>query len=197
MHENKAGFVVFIGGATGSGKTTLAWRLVREHGFTALVSVDYVREALRARSLWPAGRIPAELQESSYITSDFLAQSQYLVESIGRIAGRMVQKGETGVIEGVNLVPSQLQDILGGPLQGRHLFVLLTMELEEKHKERLSSRGARYLRHAPTIATLGKLLQADVAALQRLAPDIHIVCIDAAGPVVDTAQETLRHLQQR
>lgn len=194
MSETKAGFVVFIGGATGSGKTTLAWRLAREHGFTALASVDYIREALRARSLWPDGRVPVELQESSYVTSDFLTQSQYLVESVGRVAGRMLQKKEMGVIEGVNLVPSQLESLLSGRFQGRHLFVLLTLGLEQTRKERLSTRGPRYLAHAPIIATLGRLLQADAEALRRRAPDVNIVCIDAAGPVAETARETLRRL---
>lgn len=191
---SKPGSVVFIGGATGAGKTTLAWHLIRHQGFTALVSVDYIREALRAQSLWPDGKVPVELRESSYVSADFLSQSNYLVESVGRIAERMLKKKETGVIEGVNLVPSQLRGLLAGPLKDRHLFIMLTVELEVNHRERLGTRGKRYLDHAPTITTIGRLLRADAEALMQNAPDLNIVCLDASGPVAATAQALRQYL---
>ena len=179
--------MVFISGATGAGKTTLAWHLIRNQGFTALVSVDYLREALRAPSLWPEDKVPVELRESSYVSADFLSQSGYLVESIGRVAERMLKKGEIGVIEGVNLVPSQLSGLLAGPLKDRHLF-MLTVDLESHHRERLSTRGKRYLDYAPTITTIGRLLLADAEMLIQKAPNLNIVCIDASGAVTATAQ---------
>jgi 2-phosphoglycerate kinase len=188
ISENKAGGVIFIGGATGAGKTTLAWHLIREQGFTALVSVDYIREALRAPSLWPGGQVPVELQESSYVAADFLSQSRYLVESIGRIATRMLKKGEMGVIEGVNLVPSQLSGMLAGSLKDRHLFIMLTVGVEVKHRERLSTRGARYIDHAPTITTIGRLLREDAEATRQHTPDVNLIYIDASGPVADTTR---------
>jgi 2-phosphoglycerate kinase len=169
--------------------------LIRDQGFTALVSVDYLREALRAQSLWPEGKVPVELQESSYVSTNFLSQSNYLVESIGRVAERMLKKRETGVIEGVNLVPSQLSGLLAGPLKGRHLFVMLTVGLESRHRERLGTRGKRYLEHAPTITTIGRLLRADAETLAQNAPDLNIVCLDASGAVTATAQAMRQYLK--
>lgn len=188
ISAGKTGGVIFIGGPTGAGKTTLAWHLIREQGFTALVSVDYIREALRAPSLWPGGQVPVELQESSYVATDFLSQSRYLVESIGRIAGRMLKKGERGVIEGVNLVPSQLAGMLTGLLKGQHLFIMLTVGLELKHRERLSTRGARYIDHAPIITTIGRLLREDAEVTKQHMPAVNLIYLDASGPVADTAK---------
>jgi 2-phosphoglycerate kinase len=109
--------IVLLGGATGTGKSTVATELAYRLGITRVTSTDFVRQTMRAffsRDFMPS------IHHSSFEAADalrepkvaddpaiagFLEQSRNVLVGIHAALDRALEEGWSMVLEGVHLVP--------------------------------------------------------------------------------------------
>jgi len=121
--------VVLIGGATGTGKSTVATELAYRLGITRVTSTDFIRQTLRAffarefmptvhHSSFEAGDVlPNEEQETGDPTLlGFLEQTRNVLVGARAAVERALEEGWSMVLEGVHLVPGMLPHNLAGAL---------------------------------------------------------------------------------
>jgi len=121
--------VLLIGGATGTGKSTVATEVAYRLGITRVTSTDFVRQTMRAFfahefmpsihfSSFEAGKgLPAEEQETGDPTMlGFLEQTRNVLVGIRASIDRALEEGWSMVLEGVHLVPGMLPTTIEGAL---------------------------------------------------------------------------------
>jgi 2-phosphoglycerate kinase len=153
--------IILIGGATGTGKSTVASEIAYRLGITRVTSTDFVRQTMRALftpeflpaihySSFDAGRaLPtAQEEEIDPLLHGFLEQTRHVLVGVQAAIDRSLEEGWSTVIEGVHLVPGMLPR-LG---EGTALAVecVITIENEETHAGHfwirdLASEGVRPL----------------------------------------------------
>lgn len=144
--------ILFIGGATGVGKSTVACELGKRLGLQA-VGTGILREVLRCYT--PQGY--ETISKSSYvgnknkIISSFKRQAAYLSEAIDAVVQRSRQKLRGIIVEGNFLVPNK---------QGiSDIHILLTINDEEEHRRRLATRAQqKYLNNFDNIRLIQEYL---------------------------------------
>ena len=158
--------VVFLGGTTGVGKSTLATMLASRLGITRVIATDVIRQVLRAfftheampsvhHSAFDAGGIEG-----------YQAQAERVATGIAAIIERAAAEGKPLVVEGVHVVPGTLEAVAGDrcvPVEA-----LLVVEDEELHRGHFSHRPGkrppeRYLARFEDI----RVLQAHLASRAR------------------------------
>lgn len=116
--------VILVGGTTGVGKSTVATALATRLGITRITSTDAIREVMR--SVFSEELMPL-LYESSFtawrrlsaplpagadpVIVGFREQTQAVLVGIQAIIQRAAKEGVSIIIEGVHLVPSEVQRI--------------------------------------------------------------------------------------
>jgi 2-phosphoglycerate kinase len=135
--------ILLIGGATGTGKSTVATEVAHRLGINRVTSTDIVRQTLRAffvpeympaihRSSFDAG--PGEK-----LIDGFLDQTTNVLIAIEASIERALQEGWSMVIEGVHLVPG----MLSGPRDDAIVVqCVLSIEDEEAHASHFWIRDA-------------------------------------------------------
>ncbi len=118
LRELDLPIMVFIGGATGTGKSTVATELAYRFGITRVTSTDFVRQTMRAffsRAFMPA------IHQSSFEAGDvypdaddpleygFLQQARNVLVGVGASSERALEEGWSLVLEGVHLVPGMVE----------------------------------------------------------------------------------------
>jgi 2-phosphoglycerate kinase len=114
--------VLLIGGATGTGKSTIATEAAHRLGITRVTSTDFIRETMRAffsRAFMPtvhyssfeAGLALTKAEEEE--TGDprllgFLDQTRNVLVGIDAAINRALKEGRSLVLEGVHLVPGMV-----------------------------------------------------------------------------------------
>jgi 2-phosphoglycerate kinase len=161
--------LVLIGGATGTGKSTVATEVAHRLGITRVTSTDVVRQTMRAFfsrefmpsihyssfEAGPAATVSAP-DEADRNLRGFLEQTRNVLVGVRAVLGRAVEEGYSLALEGVHIVPGLMQ-----PLDGA-LFceVLLAIEDEDEHASHFWTRDAaseglrpfeKYLRALPEI----------------------------------------------
>ncbi len=222
------GFVLFINGGSGVGKTTIAARLAWEYGVTSVVGTDLIREALR----FDAKRNPTDetdiLMVSSFlahkklaslkgsfkerVVSGFRKQSSLLSGSMIMIADRISFKKTPAILEGINLMASQ---ILGGPghlPNDSHcslLFINLYINSNSEHRRRLWQRGAdapglenrtqEYVQHLEEIRAIDTCLKDDAkkVAGQTVGDSASVISIDNSGPIDATISAIKKRIAEK
>jgi 2-phosphoglycerate kinase len=158
--------IVLIGGATGTGKSTVATEVAYRMGITRVTSTDFVRQTMRAflsREFMPSihyssFEVPGE-GEREGIVEGFVEQTQNVLVGVRAVIERALQEGWSLVLEGVHLVPGMLPPI------DKALVVhcVLSIEAPELHESHFwvrdaSSEGMRpvqkYLDSLPDIRAL-------------------------------------------
>ncbi|RMG44723.1 MAG: hypothetical protein D6718_09485 [Acidobacteria bacterium] len=179
--------VVYIGGGTGTGKSTLALALAPRLGLHRVLPTDAVREILRA--FVPAAADPT-LHRSSFETGDrtapsagplagFDSQSRTVLRGVRAAVQRSVSEGVGMIVEGVHLWPP-LVPLDGLPRPARQVVLLLATRDEAVHRQRFLERGGATGRPAERYL-------ANFAAIRRI-HDRLIERAEAHGvPVVDTS----------
>ncbi len=113
--------VVLIGGATGTGKSTVATELAYRLGITRVTSTDFIRQTMRAffsRKFMPsihyssfeaaaALRRPDEAVDPAI--AGFLEQSRNVLVGVRASLDRALEEGWSMVLEGVHLVPGMVE----------------------------------------------------------------------------------------
>src|SRR5690348_10475309 len=107
--------VLLVGGATGTGKSSVATEVAHRLGITRVTSTDFIRETMRAffseqfmptihYSSFEAGRAAREDDENP-VLSGFLDQTRNVLVGMGAVIERALSERWSIVLEGVHLVP--------------------------------------------------------------------------------------------
>jgi 2-phosphoglycerate kinase len=124
LRELDLPIIVFIGGATGTGKSTVATEVAYRLGITRVTSTDFVRQTMRAffspdfmpsihHSSFDAGTPlhSAEREEVDPLLHGFLDQTRHVLVGVKASIDRALEEGWSMVLEGVHLVPGMLPPI--------------------------------------------------------------------------------------
>jgi len=166
--------MVFVGGATGTGKSTVATELAYRFGITRVTSTDFVRQTMRAffsRAFMPS------VHQSSFEAGDvypdaddplefgFLQQARNVLVGVRASSERALEEGWSLVLEGVHLVPGLVE--LPPPGRAVSVFVVLAISDEGAHVRHFRHRfedserpESRYLERFADIRRLQDLLVA-------------------------------------
>jgi 2-phosphoglycerate kinase len=140
LRELDLPIMVFIGGATGTGKSTVATELAYRFGITRVTSTDFVRQTMRA--FFSSAFMPA-IHQSSFEAGDaypdadeplefgFQQQARNVLVGVRASSERALEEGWSLVLEGVHLVPGMVD--LPSPDQAVSVFVVLSIDDEEEH----------------------------------------------------------------
>ena len=135
--------IILIGGATGTGKSTVAAEVAYRLGITRVTSTDFVRQTMRALftpeflpaihySSFDAGRaLPtAQEEEVDPLLHGFLEQTRHVLVGVQAAIERSLEEGWSIVIEGVHLVPGMLPRLIEGAVL---VECVVTIKNEETH----------------------------------------------------------------
>src|SRR5207248_4507830 len=117
--------VILIGGATGTGKSTVATEIAYRLGITRLTSTDSIRQTMRAffshefmpsihYSSFEAGAAFPDADDP--LVAGFLEQSRNVLVGVQASIERALQEGWSMMLEGVHLVPGLLPSSFEGAL---------------------------------------------------------------------------------
>lgn len=161
--------VLMLGGATGTGKSSLATELAYRLGISRITSTDVVRQVMRA--FFAPGLMPA-LHYSSFEAGaglkmpmpdpeqddralyGFIQQAEQVAVGAAAVVERAVLEGLSTVVEGVHLVPGLVEPPPGH--DATIVNVMLAIEDEEAHQSHFVARDSasggaraleRYLQH--------------------------------------------------
>ena len=165
--------ILLIGGATGTGKSTVATEAAYRLGITRVTSTDFVRQTMRAffshefmpsihYSSFEAGvawRSPEEAEDP--MIAGFLEQTRNVLVGVGASIERALQEGWSMVLEGVHLVPGMLPLMVADALV---VPCVLAIEDEESHAAHFWIRDATSEGLRPVQKYLDRL--ADIRRMQ-------------------------------
>jgi 2-phosphoglycerate kinase len=116
--------LLLVGGATGTGKSSVATDVAYRLGITRVTSTDFVRQTMRAffsREFMPAihyssfeaGRamVEEDTDVDRAVVDGFLEQTRDVLVGVTAAIDRALQEGWSMVLEGVHLVPGMLPPI--------------------------------------------------------------------------------------
>ena len=142
--------VVLVGGATGTGKSTVATEVAHRLGITRVTSTDFIRQTMRAffsfefmpsvhYSSFEAGEaLPAaEREAGDPLLVGFIDQTRNVLVGVQASLDRALEEGWSMVLEGVHLVPGMLT----APIERALVVqVVLGIEKEDHHAQHFWSR---------------------------------------------------------
>jgi 2-phosphoglycerate kinase len=141
--------LLLVGGATGTGKSTVATEVAHRLGITRVTSTDFVRQTMRAffsREFMPSihyssfeagAGLPAEEQETGDPTLlGFLEQTRNVLVGVNASIERALEEGWSMVLEGIHLVPGMLPRIDGALV----IECILHIEDAETHRSHFMIR---------------------------------------------------------
>jgi 2-phosphoglycerate kinase len=168
--------IVLVGGATGTGKSTVATEVAHRLGITRVTSTDFVRQTMRAffseeflasvhHSSFEAGESvpPAERQHGDPLMLGFIDQTRHVLTGVRASIDRALEEGWSMVLEGVHLVPGMLQTPEDRPAVVVH--VVVAVESESLHARHFLSRHELSAGVRAQEKYLGRL--ADIRRLQE------------------------------
>ncbi|MGZ4308421.1 MAG: hypothetical protein ACXVRG_03610 [Gaiellaceae bacterium] len=129
LYELDRPIILLVGGATGTGKSTVATDVAYRLGITRVTSTDFVRQTMRAffsrefmpaihHSSFEAGRAMAgdEEENGDSVVGGFLEQTREVLVGVRAAIDRALEEGWSMVLEGVHLVPGMLPKEIEGAL---------------------------------------------------------------------------------
>lgn len=129
LYELDLPIILLVGGATGTGKSTVATDVAYRLGITRVTSTDFVRQTMRAffsrefmpaihHSSFEAGRAIADedAEGTDAVIGGFLEQTRDVLVGVQAAIDRALEEGWSMVLEGVHLVPGMLPKAIRGAL---------------------------------------------------------------------------------
>jgi len=121
LRELDLPIVILVGGATGTGKSTVATEIAYRLGITRVTSTDFIRQTMRAffshefmpsihYSSFEAGLAVPEADDP--LVAGFLEQSRQVLVGARASLDRALQEGWSMVLEGVHLIPGLVPSAL-------------------------------------------------------------------------------------
>ncbi len=142
LQELDLPIIILVGGATGTGKSTIATEVAYRLGITRVTSTDFVRQTMRAlfspelmptihHSSFEAGTPlhSAEEEEVDPLIHGFLDQTRHVLVGVKAAIDRALEEGWSMVLEGVHLVPGMLPPIENALV----VQCVIAIESEETH----------------------------------------------------------------
>jgi 2-phosphoglycerate kinase len=168
LQELDLPIILLVGGATGTGKSTVATEAAYRLGITRVTSTDFIRQTMRAffssefmpsihySSFEVGGR---DADEPDPLLNGFLEQTRNVLVGVRAAIDRAMQEGWSMVLEGVHLVPGMLPASIEGALV---VQCVLAIEDEAEHASHFATRDvdggarapAKYLQHLDDIRTI-------------------------------------------
>jgi 2-phosphoglycerate kinase len=142
--------IVLVGGATGTGKSTVATEAAYRLGITRVTSTDFVRQTMRAffsqefmpsihySSFEAAAGLREPEQAEDPVIAGFLEQTRNVLVGVRASIERALEEGWSMVLEGVHLVPGMLPRIDGALV----VQCVLAIDDEEEHSTHFMVREA-------------------------------------------------------
>src|SRR5207245_9545077 len=133
--------ILLVGGATGTGKSTVATESAHRLGITRVTSTDFVRQTMRAffsaefmpsihySSFEAAAGLREPEQAEDPVIAGFLEQTRNVLVGVRASIERALEEGWSMVLEGVHLVPGMLPRIEGALV----VQCVLAIDDEEEH----------------------------------------------------------------
>jgi 2-phosphoglycerate kinase len=160
--------VLLVGGATGTGKSTVATESAYRLGITRVTTTDSIRQTMRAffsKEFMPSIHYSSfevgdqHVDAPNPVLSGFLEQTRNVLVGVRAAIDRAMEEGWSMVLEGVHLVPGLLPASIEGVLV---VQCVLAIEDEAEHASHFSTRGdpegarapAKYLQHLDDIRTI-------------------------------------------
>jgi 2-phosphoglycerate kinase len=145
LRELDLPIIVLIGGATGTGKSTVATEVAYRLGITRVTSTDFVRQTMRAfltQDFMPSihyssFEVPPE--EGLGAVEGFVEQTRNVLFGVRGVIDRALQEGWSLVLEGVHLVPGMLPPVEGALV----VHCVLAIEDADLHASHFWVRDAR------------------------------------------------------
>ncbi len=174
--------IILLGGASGTGKSTIATTLAARLAITRVIPTDAVREVMRG--FVPETLVP-ELHRSSFepppddpeagfetIYAAFRRQCQAVSAGITRVVKRMVSEREDTIIEGVHVLPGLDVAAIASTRAAIVVPILLTVRDTAVHHAHFMHRlethhgrePGRYLDRLGTIRAIDERLRAEARA---------------------------------
>jgi 2-phosphoglycerate kinase len=169
LRELELPIVILVGGATGTGKSTVATEIAYRLGITRVTSTDFIRQTMRALfshefmpaihySSFEAGEAVPDADDP--VVAGFVEQSRQVLVGARAAIERALHEGWSMVLEGVHLVPGLLpvgfQDAL-------MVECVLRIEDETAHAQHFFARHGEA--HRPTAKYLDRF--DEIRRLQR------------------------------
>jgi len=132
--------VILVGGATGTGKSTVATEIAYRLGITRVTSTDFIRQTMRAffsPELFPA--IHHSSFEGEPLIASFEEQARNVLVGVRASVERALQEGWSMVLEGVHLVPGLVPLELEGAIVSS---CILKISDETAHAQHFFTREA-------------------------------------------------------
>jgi len=175
--------IVLVGGATGTGKSTVATEIAYRLGITRVTSTDFVRQTMRAflsQEFMPSihyssFEVPGESGLGG-VVEGFVEQTRNVLIGVRALIERALQEGWSLVLEGVHLVPGMLPPVEGAMV----VHCVLAIEDEQLHESHFWVRDASSDGMRPVQKYLDAL--GDIRVLQDFILD---QARSAAVPVVE------------
>jgi 2-phosphoglycerate kinase len=134
--------IVLVGGATGTGKSTVAAEVAHRLGITRVASTDFIRQTMRAffaDDFMPAihySSFEAGAAVDADVTGDptvlgFVEQCRHVCVGVDAAIRRALTEGWSMVLEGVHLVPGLVNTEVAGALT---VHVVVRIANEEAHR---------------------------------------------------------------
>jgi len=143
LRELDRPIILLVGGATGTGKSTVATEIAYRLGITRVTSTDFVRQTMRAffsqdfmpaihYSSFEAGESQDEDDEDR-VLHGFLAQTRNVLVGVRAAIERVMQEGWSMVLEGVHLVPGMVSAEIEGALVIQFVLAIEDIEAHASH----------------------------------------------------------------
>jgi 2-phosphoglycerate kinase len=167
LRELELPIILLIGGATGTGKSTVATEVAYRIGINRVTSTDFVRQTMRAflsREFMPSihyssFEVPAD-DELGDVVTGFIDQTGNVLVGVRGLIDRALQEGWSLVLEGVHLVPGLLLPVERAIV----VHVVLAIEDEARHQSHFWVRDS----HSEGLRPVQKYLDSfgDIRAVQ-------------------------------
>ncbi len=191
LQEVDLPLVVMVGGATGTGKSTIMTEVAHRLGITRVTSTDFVRQTMRAffseafmpslhYSSFEAGRALSAPDGHTVEAAvrGFLEQTRNVLVGVRAVIERARTEGHSMALEGVHIVPGLVPSSLDGTIIAQ---CLIAISDEEEHARHFYVRDAdseglrpmeKYLDALPAIRRIqaelvGRAEEAGVAVIEN------------------------------
>src|SRR6187402_373692 len=212
LQQLEAPLLLLVGGATGTGKSTIATEAAHRLGITRVTSTDFIRQTMRAffsREFMPSVHFSSFDAELGLSRADedvadaallgFLDQTRNVLVGVEAAIDRSLAEGWSMVLEGVHLVPGMVDIERGNAIV---VQCLVAIEDEDLHRSHFwvrdhATEGLRPLeKYIDGMPEIRRIQDALVERAQRFdVPVIRNATLDQAmGEVLDLVLSTADRL---